>query len=77
MLCQFCYWNTREINVAEDKTDDLFQTLNKLSATIKESESKIYNASQGYFKEVLTIVDYERQVTKQLTSSKKVFKKNQ
>lgn len=37
MLCQFCYWSTKEIDITEEKADELVHTLNKLSANIKDS----------------------------------------
>lgn len=42
-----------------------------------ENEYKIYNATQGLFKEVAAIVDHENQVAKFSSASRKPYKKNQ
>ena len=50
MWCQYCYWTTKEIDILAEKSEDLIQTLNKLSSSLRGNQEKIYNATQGLFK---------------------------
>lgn len=58
MLCQYCYWTTKEVNLACDKSEDLIENLNKISSNMSENDYKIYNATQGLFKEVAAIIEH-------------------
>lgn len=77
MLCQYCYWTTKEVNLACDKSEDLIENLNKISSNMSENDYKIYNATQGLFKEVAAIIEHENQVSKYSNPSRKTYKKNQ
>ena len=35
MLCNFCGWNTQEIDIETEKGDDLIEAVNKLSANMR------------------------------------------
>jgi len=50
-MCHFCYWSTKDIKLVEEKMETLFEKLNKYSASIKDSELKIYNYAYTLFKE--------------------------
>lgn len=44
---------------------------------MRGNEEKIYNATQGLFKEISTIIDYENQASKYASGPRKPYKKNQ
>jgi hypothetical protein len=52
-LCQFCYWNSKDIGVADEKPEELLKIIEKLSRGIKDSEIRAYMACQKYFKDHL------------------------
>jgi hypothetical protein len=52
LWCQYCYWTTKDINIVADKSDDLIETLNKMSSNWRGNEEKIYNLSQGLIKDI-------------------------
>jgi hypothetical protein len=62
-LCQFCYWNTKEINMKDERAEILQDNLFKLSS-LREYEHKIYNTAQSYFKETNISIEMENQAYK-------------
>lgn len=48
--CQFCYWNTKEINMKEERAEILQDNLFKLSS-LRDTENRIYNTAFTFFKE--------------------------
>ena len=59
-LCQFCYWNSKEINMKEDRPEILQENLTKLRA-LKDSETRLYSTAYTYFKESCIALDMENQ----------------
>lgn len=37
MLCQYCYWTSKEINLICEKAEELIETLNKICSNMAES----------------------------------------
>ena len=59
-LCQFCYWNTKEINMKEERAEILQDNLFKLS-NLREGENRIYTTAYTFFKESNIAIDMEHQ----------------
>lgn len=55
----------------------MIEALNKNSSSLKGNEEKIYNSTQGLFKEISTIIDYENQTSRYTSGSRRPYKKNQ
>lgn len=51
LLCQFCYWNSKEINMKEEKFEVLLENVSKLSNKLREQDLKIYSLAHALFKE--------------------------
>lgn len=59
-LCQFCYWNTKEINMKEERAEILQDNLFKL-ASLREAEQRIYAQAYNFFKDNNQKVETENQ----------------
>ena len=51
LLCQFCYWTTKELGIEEDTAEELQAAVAKASKGLREPDLRLYQSCQRFFKE--------------------------
>ena len=50
-LCQFCYWTSKKIGIAEETAEELLASLQKATKGLKDSDLKYYQHCQRFLKD--------------------------